>query len=48
MLYFKIYLLVLHLKHDFMKKVKENFYQNKRKLYNIKKILMAVKNQNAT
>lgn len=47
MLYFKIYLLVLHLKHDFMKKVKENFYQNKRKLYNIKKILMAVKNQNA-
>lgn len=37
MLYFKIYLLVLHLKHDFMKKVKENFYQNKRETIQLKK-----------
>lgn len=37
LLYFKIYLLVLHLKHDFKKKVKENFYQNKRKTIQHKK-----------
>lgn len=37
MLYFKIYLLVLHLKHDFMKKVKENFYQNNRETIQHKK-----------
>lgn len=27
----------MHLKHDFMKKVKENFYQNKRKTIQHKK-----------
>lgn len=37
MLYFKIYLLVLQLKHDFMKKVKENFYQNNRETIQHKK-----------
>lgn len=37
MLYFKIYLLVLHLKHDFMKKVKENFYQKNREYIQHKK-----------